>query len=45
MTEMTWTVSVPVDVSRDALGTWVAAMLNVPLAPVLRDFMPQVDPD
>jgi len=28
MTEMTLTVSVPVDVSRDALGLWVAGQLN-----------------
>lgn len=30
MTEMTLTVSVPVDVSRDALAMWVAGMLNMP---------------
>jgi len=44
-TEMQLTVSVPVDVSPDTLGTWVSSMLNVPLQPVLRDWMPQVDPD
>lgn len=45
MTEMTIKVSVPVDVSRNALATWVSAMLNVPFPPVLRDWMPQVAPE
>ena len=30
MTEMQITVSVPIEVSRDALGLWVAGMLNAP---------------
>lgn len=30
MTEMQITVSVPVDVSRETLGLWVAGMLNTP---------------
>lgn len=30
MTEMTLTIAVPVDVSRDALAMWVAGMLNMP---------------
>lgn len=42
MTEMQVTIAVPVDVSRDTLGTWVASMLNVPFPPILRDWMPQV---
>lgn len=29
--EMTMTITVPVEVSRDALAMWVATMLNVPV--------------
>lgn len=43
MTEMTLTIAVQVDVSRDALATWVSAMLNVPPHD-LRASMPEVDP-
>lgn len=31
MTELTVKISVPVDVSRNALGLWVAGMLNMPV--------------